>query len=77
MIGDGLVTECGVRLWFIVHCLDELKGRYPDGWQTLIANTGVMTVWRNFDQATLGFISERTGLTVLELERLLATDTQC
>jgi type IV secretion system protein VirD4 len=70
------MTECSVRLWFVLQSLDQLKSRYPHGWQTLVANTGVMTFWQNSDPGTLGFIAERTGMTVLELERLLASDTQ-
>ncbi len=74
--GAAVLTECGVRLWIIVHCLDLLRVRYADAWHTLIAGAGVMTFWQVHDDATINFITKRTGLVRPELERLLAAETQ-
>ena len=70
------MADCGVRLLFVVQSLAQLQGRYPSGWQTLIANTGAMTFWSNSDPVTLSFLSEKVGMTSLELHRLLERDTQ-
>ena len=61
-VASAAMAGSGVRLWLVVQSLAQLQGRYPSGWQTLIANTGVMTFWANSDPTTLNFLSERVGM---------------
>lgn len=75
-VASAAMVGSGVRLWFVVQSLAQLRGRYPGGWQAFIANAGEMTFWSNCDPATLDFMSERVGMTGQALNRLLERRTQ-
>ena len=65
----GQLAGSGVRLWVIVQNLGQLQRHYEQGWETFVANAGVVTCFGNSDATTLEYISKklgRTGLKVLE-----------
>ena len=57
----GQLAGSGVKLWVIVQNLGQLKRHYQDGWETFIANAGVITAFGNADLETLDYISKKLG----------------
>jgi type IV secretion system protein VirD4 len=56
-----LLAGSGVRMWVIVQNLGQLKRYYKDGWETFIANAGVVTAFANADLDTLGYLKGKLG----------------
>jgi type IV secretion system protein VirD4 len=53
----------------IVQNLGQLKRHYKDGWETFIANAGVITAFGNADLETLEYISKKLGQVAMRVER--------
>ena len=65
----GQLAGSGVKLWVIVQNLGQLKRHYKDGWETFIANAGVITAFGNADLETLDYISKKLGKVAMRVER--------
>jgi type IV secretion system protein VirD4 len=65
----GQLAGSGVKLWVIVQNLGQLKRHYPDGWETFIANAGVITAFGNADLETLDYISKKLGNVAMSVPR--------
>jgi type IV secretion system protein VirD4 len=65
----GQLAGSGVKLWVIVQNLGQLKRHYKDGWETFIANAGVITAFGNTDLETLEYISKKLGKVAMRVER--------
>jgi type IV secretion system protein VirD4 len=65
----GQLAGSGVKLWVIVQNLGQLKRHYKDGWETFIANAGVITAFGNADLETLDYISKKLGKVAMHVER--------
>jgi type IV secretion system protein VirD4 len=58
-----------VKLWVIVQNLGQLKRHYRDGWETFVANAGVITAFGNADLETLDYLSRKLGKVAMRIER--------
>jgi type IV secretion system protein VirD4 len=65
----GQLAGSGVKLWVIVQNLGQLKRHYKDGWETFIANAGVITAFGNADLETLDYISKKLGKVAMRVPR--------
>jgi type IV secretion system protein VirD4 len=65
----GQLAGSGVKLWVIVQNLGQLKRHYQDGWETFIANAGVITAFGNADLETLDYVSRKLGKVAMRVER--------
>jgi type IV secretion system protein VirD4 len=65
----GQLAGSGVRLWVIVQNLGQLKRHYKDGWETFIANAGVITAFGNADLETLDYVSRKLGKVAMRVPR--------
>ena len=59
----------GVKLWVIVQNLGQLKRHYEKGWETFIANSGVITAFGNADMETLDYLGSKLGNVSMLLSR--------
>jgi type IV secretion system protein VirD4 len=65
----GQLAGSGVKLWVIVQNLGQLKRHYKEGWETFIANAGVVTAFGNADLETLEYVSRKLGKVAMRVER--------
>ena len=65
----GQLAGSGVKLWVVVQNLGQLKRHYKDGWETFIANAGVITAFGNADLETLEYITRKLGKVAMRVER--------
>ena len=65
----GQLAGSGVKLWVIVQNLGQLKRHYEKGWETFIANAGVITAFGNADLETLDYITKKLGKVAMRVER--------
>jgi type IV secretion system protein VirD4 len=65
----GQLAGSGVKLWVIVQNLGQLKRHYKDGWETFIANAGVITAFGNADLETLDYVSRKLGKVAMQVQR--------
>jgi type IV secretion system protein VirD4 len=65
----GQLAGSGVRLWVIVQNLGQLKRHYKEGWETFIANAGVITAFANADLETLQYLRGKLGNVPMLLNR--------
>jgi type IV secretion system protein VirD4 len=65
----GQLAGSGVKLWVIVQNLGQLKRHYQDGWETFIANAGVITAFGNADLETLDYVSRKLGKVAMRVPR--------
>ena len=65
----GQLAGSGVKLWVIVQNLGQLKRHYEKGWETFIANAGVITAFGNADIETLEYVSKKLGKAAMRVER--------
>jgi type IV secretion system protein VirD4 len=56
----------GVRFWFFIQDLAQLRRYYPNSWQTFMANSATQTYFGVNDLDTARLISERIGTTTVE-----------
>lgn len=59
----GFAAEYGLKLWIICQDLSQLKRHYKDGWETFLANSGVVQAFANSDMTTLEYQSKKLGQT--------------
>lgn len=50
-----------VRIWSIFQDLNQVKGLYPDVWETFLANAGVIQVMTVNDAVTANYFSDKIG----------------
>ena len=60
-IAAGQLAGSGVRLWVIVQNLGQLQEHYNKGWETFVANAGVITAFGNADVGTLEYLCGKLG----------------
>jgi type IV secretion system protein VirD4 len=68
-IAAGQLAGSGVKLWVIVQNLGQLKRYYKEGWETFIANAGVVTAFANADLDTLNYVRGKLGNVPMLLSR--------
>lgn len=57
----GLVGGYGVTLWLLVQDLAQLRGTYPEKWQSFLANCDVLQAFGTADWDTAEYLSKMTG----------------
>lgn len=57
----GLVGGYGVTLWLLVQDLAQLRGTYPEKWQSFLANCDVLQTFGTADWDTAEYLSKMTG----------------
>lgn len=57
----GLMAGRGVRLWFFIQTLSQLKRDYPDEWENFIGNCSAISILKAADYHTADYISKRLG----------------
>ena len=65
----GQLAGSGVKIWFIVQNIGQLKAHYPKGWETFVANSGVITAFGNADVETLEYLSKKLGKVSMNVVR--------
>lgn len=61
----GLMAGFGMQMWGIVQDLSQLEKIYGKGWQTFVANAGVLQYLGSRDQMTAEYFSKLCGVTTL------------
>ena len=64
----SLLAGYGARLWLFLQDLSQLKGTYPDRWQTFLANCDVLQAFGTNDHETARLLSELTGEATIYVE---------
>lgn len=62
----GLFRGFGLRLWAIFQDLSQMQNLYRDGWQTFIANSGVVQIFGTGDVLTADYVSRYLGQRTIE-----------
>jgi type IV secretion system protein VirD4 len=57
----GLAGGYGATFWLLVQDLAQLRGTYPDRWQTFLANCDVLQAFGTNDWDTADYLSKLTG----------------
>lgn len=65
----GQLAGSGVKLWVIIQNLGQLRRYYEEGWETFIANAGLLMAFGNADLETLGYLSQKLGKVAMKVER--------
>jgi len=68
------IAGFGVKLFFVLQSLEQLKATYRDGWETFLANSGMAMFYGVGDHFTRDHVSKMIGDT--ELIRELATSNR-
>ncbi|MEP2706160.1 MAG: type IV secretory system conjugative DNA transfer family protein [Roseibium sp.] len=61
----GLMAGYGMQLWGFVQDLSQLKRIYGEGWQSFIANAGVLQYFGSRDQMSAEYFSKLCGVTTV------------
>lgn len=61
----GLMAGYGMQLWGFVQDLSQLKKIYGEGWQSFIANAGVLQYFGSRDQMSAEYFSKLCGVTTV------------
>lgn len=61
----GLMAGYGLQLWGVVQDASQLKRIYGDGWETFVANAGVLQYFGSRDQMTAEYFSKLCGVTTV------------
>ena len=64
----SLLAGYGAQLWLFLQDLSQLKGTYPDRWQTFLANTDVLQAFGTNDHETARLFSDLTGEATIYVE---------
>ena len=65
----------GLQLWCVLQDLSQLKGMFPQTWETVIQNCGVSTWFGARDETTREYVSKLSGICeVLSRSRSVSTD---
>lgn len=61
----SLMAGFGMQMWGIVQDLSQLERIYEKGWQTFVANSGVLQYFGSRDQMTAEYFSKLCGTTTV------------
>ena len=61
--GYGLMAGMGLQLLAVLQDLSQLQRLYHEGWQTFMANSGVIQVFGTRDLMTAEYVSKLVGVT--------------
>lgn len=61
----SLMAGFGMQMWGIVQDLSQLERIYDKGWQTFVANSGVLQYFGSRDQMTAEYFSKLCGVTTV------------
>jgi type IV secretion system protein VirD4 len=64
----SLAAGYGASFWLLLQDLAQLKGTYPDRWQTFLANADVFQTFGINDWETADYISKLTGEATIHVE---------
>lgn len=64
-VAAGLVAGLGLKLYFVLQDLSQLKALYPASWETFLGNCGTITAFGNVDSTTLEWLEKRLGNTTI------------
>jgi type IV secretion system protein VirD4 len=56
-----------LKLWIVLQDLTQLKRHYSEGWETFIANAGILQAFSVSDVTTCEYLSKRLGETTIEI----------
>src|ERR1035438_10076488 len=62
----GIARDYGLLLWPVVQDLNQLKRDYEKSWETMLANAGMLQVFRPQDNTTAEYVSDRTANVVVD-----------
>jgi type IV secretion system protein VirD4 len=62
----GLMRGFGMQLWGIVQDLSQLEENYGKGWQSFMANSGVLQYFGSRDEKTASYFSKLTGMATVQ-----------
>jgi len=68
------IAGFGVKLFFVLQTLEQLKATYKDGWETFLANAGLKFFYGIGDPFTRDYVSRYIGDT--EVVRVMRADTE-
>ena len=57
----GYAAGFGVKLWFIIQDLQQLKSLYKNSYETIVSSAGIIQVFGASDQETTTYISKMLG----------------
>lgn len=61
----GLMAGFGIQLWAIIQDLNQLERIYDKGWQSFIANAGMVNYFGSSDKMTSEYFSSMCGETTV------------
>lgn len=64
------ISGFGMKLFFVLQSLEQLKGTYPERWETFLANCGVRVFFACTDNFTNEYVSKALG----EIELIRETE---
>lgn len=67
----GYAAGFGVKFWFIIQDVTQLKRYYKEGWETFLGNAGMVQAFANSDTSTLEYLSKKVGQT--EISQIATT----
>ena len=70
----ALVRGYGVQLWPFLQDLPQLKGVYPDRWESFLATAGVAQFYTPNDNTTAEYVSKRCGQRLKKRKTVSAND---
>jgi type IV secretion system protein VirD4 len=57
----GIARDYALTLWPILQDLSQLQRDYEDSWETMLANAGMLQLFRPQDNTTAEYVSKRTA----------------
>ncbi len=72
----GLMAGFGMQLWGIAQDASQLKRIYGDGWETFVANAGVLQYFGSRDERTSSYFSKLCGVGTHEKVSLSTSTTR-
>jgi type IV secretory pathway TraG/TraD family ATPase VirD4 len=70
--GVAQLAGFGVKLFFVLQSLEQLKGTYPGHWETFLANAGLKVFFSIEDHFTREYVSKLAGETEIIREQMKA-----
>src|ERR1035438_9374410 len=69
------IAGYGVKLFFVLQSLEQLKGTYKDNWETFLANSGLEVFFNLEDNFSRDYVSKLIGETEVVREVRSASDS--
>jgi type IV secretion system protein VirD4 len=63
----GVTRDYRVQIWPVFQDLPQLKGLYPERWETLLGMAGVVQSFRTGDLTTAEWLSKRAGMMTVQV----------